>query len=183
MQIDFLRPATLRQGTLEEGSVFTPRFDANGLVTAVVTDAGDGTLLMVGAHERRGSGDDARDRHRALLVALARQAVEEGRNVRQFPAGRRDAAPTATRTRSGCASMSRATMQPVTPAGVPVSTGRSTWSTDRPFLPMMEAKPLFDPAEDVSESSLNQIHAVHDTDSPFRYGDLLVLMYGTKGDS
>ena len=32
---------------LEEGSVFSPRFDANGLVTAVVTDAGDGMLLMV----------------------------------------------------------------------------------------------------------------------------------------
>jgi phosphoribosyl-AMP cyclohydrolase len=31
----------------EEGTVFAPRFDANGLVTAVVTDAGDGTLLMV----------------------------------------------------------------------------------------------------------------------------------------
>lgn len=32
---------------LEEGSVFSPRFDANGLVTAVVTDATDGMLLMV----------------------------------------------------------------------------------------------------------------------------------------
>lgn len=32
---------------LEEGEVFTPRFDANGLVTAVVTDASDGMLLMV----------------------------------------------------------------------------------------------------------------------------------------
>lgn len=32
---------------LEEGEVFTPRFDANGLVTAVVTDATDGVLLMV----------------------------------------------------------------------------------------------------------------------------------------
>lgn len=32
---------------LEEGGVFAPRFDANGLVTAVVTDAGDGMLLMV----------------------------------------------------------------------------------------------------------------------------------------
>lgn len=32
---------------LEEGDVFTPRFDANGLVTAVVTDASDGMLLMV----------------------------------------------------------------------------------------------------------------------------------------
>jgi len=32
---------------LEEGAAFTPRFDANGLVTAVVTDARDGVLLMV----------------------------------------------------------------------------------------------------------------------------------------
>ena len=35
------------QHALEEGSAFSPRFDAAGLVTAVVTDAGDGTLLMV----------------------------------------------------------------------------------------------------------------------------------------
>ncbi|OJF89689.1 phosphoribosyl-AMP cyclohydrolase [Pararhizobium antarcticum] len=32
---------------LETGSAFTPRFDSNGLITAVVTDAGDGMLLMV----------------------------------------------------------------------------------------------------------------------------------------
>jgi phosphoribosyl-AMP cyclohydrolase len=32
---------------LEEGRVLAPRFDANGLVTAVVTDARDGMLLMV----------------------------------------------------------------------------------------------------------------------------------------
>jgi phosphoribosyl-AMP cyclohydrolase len=32
---------------LEEGAAFAPRFDANGLVTTVVTDAGDGMLLMV----------------------------------------------------------------------------------------------------------------------------------------
>ncbi|MEO9339017.1 phosphoribosyl-AMP cyclohydrolase [Mesorhizobium sp. SB112] len=32
---------------LEEGAAFSPRFDAFGLVTAVVTDAADGTLLMV----------------------------------------------------------------------------------------------------------------------------------------
>jgi phosphoribosyl-AMP cyclohydrolase len=32
---------------LEEGTVFSPRFDGSGLVTAVVTDAGDGALLMV----------------------------------------------------------------------------------------------------------------------------------------
>ena len=32
---------------LEEGRELMPRFDANGLVTAIVTDAGDGMLLMV----------------------------------------------------------------------------------------------------------------------------------------
>ncbi|WP_432283628.1 phosphoribosyl-AMP cyclohydrolase [Aminobacter sp. BA135] len=32
---------------LEEGELFSPRFDVNGLVTAVVTDAADGMLLMV----------------------------------------------------------------------------------------------------------------------------------------
>lgn len=32
---------------LEEGAAFSPRFDAAGLVTAVVTDAHDGALLMV----------------------------------------------------------------------------------------------------------------------------------------
>jgi phosphoribosyl-AMP cyclohydrolase len=31
----------------EEGGAFTPRFDAAGLITAVVTDAHDGHLLMV----------------------------------------------------------------------------------------------------------------------------------------
>jgi phosphoribosyl-AMP cyclohydrolase len=32
---------------LEDGTAFTPRFDASGLVTAVVTDAADGELLML----------------------------------------------------------------------------------------------------------------------------------------
>lgn len=32
---------------LEEGTAFSPRFDAHGLITAIVTDARDGVLLMV----------------------------------------------------------------------------------------------------------------------------------------
>ena len=35
------------KAALEEGAVFTPRFDASGLLTAVVTDASDGAVLMV----------------------------------------------------------------------------------------------------------------------------------------
>lgn len=32
----------------ETGLILDPKYDANGLVTAVVTDASDGTVLMVG---------------------------------------------------------------------------------------------------------------------------------------
>ncbi|MEM7695174.1 MAG: phosphoribosyl-AMP cyclohydrolase [Pseudomonadota bacterium] len=31
----------------EEGTRFRPKFDANGLITAVAVDAGDGTILMI----------------------------------------------------------------------------------------------------------------------------------------
>lgn len=44
--IDFPKPAG-DKALLEEGAVFSPRFDASGLITAVVTDAEDGMLLMV----------------------------------------------------------------------------------------------------------------------------------------
>lgn len=46
MPIAFKTPST-DKAELETGAAFTPRFDANGLVTAVVTDARDGELLMV----------------------------------------------------------------------------------------------------------------------------------------
>ena len=35
------------QVDLEEGLAFTPKYDADGLITAVVTDAGSGDVLMV----------------------------------------------------------------------------------------------------------------------------------------
>jgi phosphoribosyl-AMP cyclohydrolase len=44
--LQFDKPSPDKQ-TLEEGKAFTPRFDEAGLVTAVVTDADDGMLLMV----------------------------------------------------------------------------------------------------------------------------------------
>jgi phosphoribosyl-AMP cyclohydrolase len=37
----------ISKAALEEGGAFTPRFDAAGLITAVVTDAHEGTVLMV----------------------------------------------------------------------------------------------------------------------------------------
>lgn len=35
------------KAALEEGATFSPRFDAGGLITAVVSDAADGTVLML----------------------------------------------------------------------------------------------------------------------------------------
>lgn len=40
-------PPSGSKAELEEGAAFMPRFDASGLLTAVVTDAADGTLLML----------------------------------------------------------------------------------------------------------------------------------------
>lgn len=44
--MDFPAPSA-DKAELEEASTFTPRFDRDGLITAVVTDSGDGALLMV----------------------------------------------------------------------------------------------------------------------------------------
>ena len=46
MTITFQAPSK-NKAELETGPAFTPRFDEHGLVTAVVTDAKDGELLMV----------------------------------------------------------------------------------------------------------------------------------------
>lgn len=46
--MDGFPPPPSDKAALEEGDAFSPRFDRDGLVTAIVTDAGDGTLLMVG---------------------------------------------------------------------------------------------------------------------------------------
>jgi phosphoribosyl-AMP cyclohydrolase len=40
-------PPPASKAELEDGQAFTPRFDAAGLLTAVVTDAADGRLLML----------------------------------------------------------------------------------------------------------------------------------------
>lgn len=46
--MDFFAPPPSGKAALEEGAAFSPRFDRDGLVTAVVTDAVDGVVLMVG---------------------------------------------------------------------------------------------------------------------------------------
>ncbi|NVD41123.1 phosphoribosyl-AMP cyclohydrolase [Ensifer sp. HO-A22] len=46
MTLTFDAPSS-NKAELESGPAFTPRFDEKGLITAVVTDARDGELLMV----------------------------------------------------------------------------------------------------------------------------------------
>ncbi|WP_417433792.1 phosphoribosyl-AMP cyclohydrolase [Hoeflea sp.] len=41
------KPAPADKSALEEGTELTPRFDANGLITAVVTDSRDNAVLML----------------------------------------------------------------------------------------------------------------------------------------
>ncbi len=44
---DLSSPAPAEKAALEEGTGFTPRFDAQGLIVCVTTDAKDGAVLMV----------------------------------------------------------------------------------------------------------------------------------------
>jgi phosphoribosyl-AMP cyclohydrolase len=46
MSITFENPSSDKT-VLEDSGAFTPKFDDHGLLTAVVTDSGDGVLLMV----------------------------------------------------------------------------------------------------------------------------------------
>lgn len=46
--MNFFASPSSEKAVLEEGTAFSPRFDRDGLVTAIVTDAADNFLLMVG---------------------------------------------------------------------------------------------------------------------------------------
>jgi len=47
MSTTFADPTTLSHADLEEGTLFAPKFDAHGLVTAVAQEAGSNRVLMV----------------------------------------------------------------------------------------------------------------------------------------
>ena len=47
MSMTFADPASLSPQELEDGDAFAPRFDAQGLVTAVTVEHGSGAVLMV----------------------------------------------------------------------------------------------------------------------------------------
>lgn len=47
MSTTFADPSTLNHDDLEEGTLFAPKFDAHGLVTAVAQEVGSSRVLMV----------------------------------------------------------------------------------------------------------------------------------------
>ena len=47
MTLTFADPASLTHDQLEDGTIFAPRFDANGLVTVVTIEAGTNDVLML----------------------------------------------------------------------------------------------------------------------------------------
>ena len=59
---------------IETGTRFTPRFDEHGLVTAVVTDAGDGTVLML-AHMNAEALDRTVETGEAWFWSRSRKAL------------------------------------------------------------------------------------------------------------
>jgi phosphoribosyl-AMP cyclohydrolase len=59
---------------IEQGTRFTPRFDAAGLITAVVTDADSGAVLVV-AHMNRAALDATLASGRVHFWSRSRQAL------------------------------------------------------------------------------------------------------------
>jgi len=58
----------------ETGVVLDPKFDANGLITAVVTDAEDGAVLMVG-HMNAEAFAKSRETGTAVFFSRSRQRL------------------------------------------------------------------------------------------------------------
>lgn len=47
MSTPFADPSTFSHEAIEEGATFAPKFDANGLITAIAQEAGSNRVLMV----------------------------------------------------------------------------------------------------------------------------------------
>ena len=105
---------------IEEGLTFTPKFDADGLLTAVVTDAKSGEVLMV-AHMNAEAVRLTIETGEAWYYSRSRQKLwkkgESSGHVQRVSS----CASIATRTRSGSRSSSSG-RAPATPDGARAST-------------------------------------------------------------
>ena len=84
-------PARNRRRHSEEGAEFAPRFSADGLIACVTVDARDGAVLMLAHMNAEALDKTLASGDRALLVAIARRALAQGRYVGADPAPRRAA--------------------------------------------------------------------------------------------
>lgn len=66
--------AALEQGDVEQGTALTPRWDANGLITAVCTHADTGEVLML-AHMNADALAATLDTRRATFWSRSRQSL------------------------------------------------------------------------------------------------------------
>ena len=80
---------TNKPADIEEGLAFTPKFDANGLITVVVTDAKSGDVLMVAHMNEEAMQKNRRERRSLVLQPLTQDALEKRRDVRPYAARRR----------------------------------------------------------------------------------------------
>ncbi len=132
--------------SLEEGKALTPRFDANGLVTAVVTDADDGTVLML-AHMNREALDLTVSTGIAHYYSRSRKQLwKKGETSGNFQ--------TVTEARIDCDQDAIWLKVRVGGHAATCHTGRRSCfyrrieSTDQgPVLRTDESRPLFDPSD------------------------------------
>ena len=80
------KPAFSARGSkaeIEEALDFQPKFDADGLIPAIVTDAGSGEALMFAFMNAEALALSIETGIVAFLEPLARRTLEEGRRKRQ----------------------------------------------------------------------------------------------------
>ena len=70
---------------IEEGLNFTPKFDANGLITAISQDAETGQVLMVAYMNDKALKLTLQTGQRRLFQPFASKALEKRRRVRPCP--------------------------------------------------------------------------------------------------
>ena len=85
----FATPGTAAE--LEEGAVLTPKFDADGLVTCVATDAASGDVLMVAHMNAEALAKTISTGQAWYFSRSRRRALAQGRDLRPHAARRRDA--------------------------------------------------------------------------------------------
>ena len=86
---------------IEQGVAFAPKFDADGLIPAIVTDAASGEVLMLAWMNAEALALTLETRIGHFWSRSRGQALEEGRGERQRARGRASCAPIATRTPFG----------------------------------------------------------------------------------